>query len=215
MSLYYPISLNIEGRKCVVVGGGLVALRKVKVLLEHGAKVYVISPDLCPEIIQLSDSGAVDVIHRDYIRGDLEGAVIAIAATDDSKTNEEVSEEARVNGVLVNVVDDQQHSDFIIPSYLRRGDITIAVSTGGKSPALARKIRAMLEKDFGAEYASLAPLVNKVRTELKQRGISVGSDAWQEALALDSLVDMLRDGRNAEAEATLINSLKKLGRKKL
>ena len=197
-----------------MVGGGLVALRKVKALLEHGAKVEVISPDLCPEMIQLAESGAVHVLHRNYVKGDLEGALISVAATDDSKKNEEISEESRRSGVLVNVVDDRQYSDFITPSYLRRGDITIAVSTGGKSPALARRIRARLEEDFGAEYAALALLANKVRSELKQEGISVDSDAWQEALDLDLLVDMIRDGRNEEAEATLINSLKKLGKKK-
>lgn len=213
MSLYYPISLNIEGRKCVVVGGGIVAMRKVKVLLEHGAKVDVISPDICPEMKQLVDDGSVNLKQRGYKRGDLEGAIISVAATDDNKTNVEVSEESRKKGIIINVVDDLQLSDFIIPSYLRRGDVTIAVSTGGKSPALARKIRSTLEEEFGNEYASLAILVNNVRSKLKQKGIIVDSDSWQEVLVLEPLIDMLREGRNQEAEDVLFNNLEKTSRK--
>lgn len=188
-------------------------MRKVKVLLEHGAKVDVISPDICPEMKQLVENGSVNLKQRNYIRGDLEGALICVAATDDNKTNMEVSEESRKKGILINVVDDLQLSDFIIPSYLRRGDLTIAVSTGGKSPALARKIRTALEDKFGTEYASLAILVNNVRSKLKQKGITVDSDSWQEVLVLESLIDILRDGRNQEAEEMLFGNLEKVSRK--
>ncbi len=213
MPRYYPIFLNISGRKCVVVGGGPVALRKTRALFEHGASVEVISPDLCPELSQLEKNGTVHVLHRDYERGDLGGAVIAVAATDDSKINGKVAEEARDTGVLVNVVDEPQYSDFIVPSYLRRGDVTIAVSTGGRSPALARKIRTKLEEDFGVEYVSLVLMVGEVRSELKQRGIIVNSDDWQEVLNLDSLVEMVHDGRSEEARAILLSGLEKLGRR--
>jgi len=207
---YYPIFLNISGKRCVVVGGGEVALRKVKALLEHEASVEVISPDLCPGLSQLAKSRAIQVLQRSYDGGDLQGAFIAIAATDDGKTNSQVVEEARAKGVLVNVVDDSEHSDFIVPSQLRRGDITIAVSTAGKSPALAHKIRARLEKDFGAEYASLALLIGEVRAELKRQGIKASGHSWQEAIDLDVLIELLRAGQSKQAKATLLANLERL-----
>lgn len=214
-SPYYPIFLNIRGKKCLVVGGGNVALRKVKALLEHGANVQVVSPSLCPELSQLAEEGAIQALQRSYKAEDLKGALIAIAATDNAKTNESVAAEARQRGVLVNVVDDPQHSNFIVPSYFRRGDVTIAVSTSGRSPALARKIRSQLEKGFGTEYGQLALLVGEVRSELKRRGVTVDSDAWQEVLDLDVLIELLRDGRTQEAKDIMLNNLKALGQRKL
>jgi siroheme synthase-like protein len=212
-SPYHPIFLNIKGRKCVVVGGGQVALRKVNALLKHGANVEVISAAPCQELGKLADMGEVHILSRDYAPGDLVGALIAIAATDNSKTNKEVAREAKERGTLINVVDDPDSSDFIVPSYLSRGDVTIAVSTGGRSPALARKIRVNIEKGFGTEYASLASLVSEVRSELKRRGIKVGSDDWQEVLDLDWLIDMVQAGRTEEVRAVLLTNLEKRGRR--
>jgi len=212
-SPYYPIFLNIKGRKCVVVGGGQVALRKVNALIKHGANVEVISAAPCQELGELADMGEVHILSRDYAQGDLVGAIIAIAATDNGKTNEEVAREAKGRGTLINVVDDPHSSDFIVPSYLSRGDVTIAVSTGGRSPALARKIRANIEKGFGTEYASLALLVSEVRSELKRRGIKVESDDWQEVLDLDSLIDMVQAGRTEEVRAVLLTNLEKRGQR--
>ncbi len=209
MHPYYPIFLNIEGRRCVVVGGGQVALRKVKVLLEHGAEVQVASPSLCPELSQLAENGTIKALRRDYEPGDLQGAFIAVAATDDMGTNEKVAKEARRERVLVNVVDDPQRSDFIVPSYLRRGDVAVAISTGGRSPALARKIRTELEESFGAEYAALALLLDQVRSELKQRGIRVDGDAWHRALDLNLLLPLLRAGRDDEAKKAMLTNLKR------
>ncbi len=206
---YYPVFLNLSGKRCVVVGGGQVALRKVRALLEHRANIEVISPDLCSKLSQLAGSGEILVLHREYQAGDLKGAFIVIAATNDSETNLKVVKEAQRNAVLVNVVDDAENSNFILPSYLRRGDITIAISTGGRSPALARKIRTRLEKDFGDEYASLALLIDEVRTEVKRQGIKVNSDAWQEALDLDLLNDLVRRGDNEKAKVILLNNLKR------
>ncbi|MFC1977077.1 bifunctional precorrin-2 dehydrogenase/sirohydrochlorin ferrochelatase [Chloroflexota bacterium] len=205
---YYPIFLNISGRGCVVVGGGQVAFRKVKTLLEHGAVVAVVSPDLCSELNQLAKSGQIRVLQRSYRAGDLQDAVIAIAATDDSNTNLEVAKEGRKRAILVNVVDDAESSDFIAPSYVRRGDVTIAVSTAGRSPALARKIRTRLEKDFGDEYASLALLLDEVRAEVKRQGIKVNGDTWQETIDLGLLFDLLREGNSEKAKAILLNNLK-------
>jgi len=204
---YYPIFLDIEGKKCVVVGGGQVALRKVRALLDHGARVEVISPDLCPGLSRMFKQGKVHAVRRDYAEGDLAGAVIVVAATNDNDLNAKVAEEARARGVLINAVDDPQHCDFIVPSHLRHGDVTIAISTGGRSPALARKIRTELEKDLAAKYAPLASLVGGVRSELKRRGIKVSADDWQRALDLDNLTGILQANGAQEAKAALLEEL--------
>lgn len=206
-SPYYPISLNVRGRKCVVIGGGQVALRKVRTLLEHGANVEVISPELCAGLGQLADKDSIHVLNRVYQEGDLTGAFITITATDDSSVNQQVIGEARRKAVMINVVDDADNSDFIAPSYLQRGDITIAVSTAGRSPALARKIRTVLEKEFTDEYAALAQLVSEVRDQLKHQGIQVDGEGWQQALQLDSLIELLRQGETEKARSTLISNL--------
>lgn len=207
-SSYYPVFLNISGKRCVVVGGGQVALRKVRALLEHRANIEVISPDPCSELIELAEDGQIRVFRRHYQPGDLRKAFTAIAATDNSDINLQVVKEARRKAVLVNVVDDAENSDFILPSYLRRGDVTVAISTAGRSPALARKIRTRLEKVFGDEYASLALLIDEVRTEAKQQRIEVDGDAWQEALDLDLLLELLRRKDAEKAKAILLRNLK-------
>ncbi|OGO59477.1 MAG: hypothetical protein A2025_01660 [Chloroflexi bacterium RBG_19FT_COMBO_47_15] len=213
-SPYYPILLNIQSRKCLVVGGGQVALRKVKTLLEHNANVEVVSPIFCPELNQLATDRAIRAIQRDYKSEDLQHAFIAIAATDNVKTNELVASEARRQGVLVNVVDDPKNSDFIVPSYLKRGDVIVAVSTSGRSPALARKIRSELEKNFKAEYEHLAVIADEVRSKLKQQGITVSSDAWQEVLNSNSLMELLRRGKNREAKEIMLARFKALEQNK-
>lgn len=205
---YYPVFLNISGKKCVVVGGGQIALRKVGMLLDCGAKVKVISLDFCPELGRLAENREIRTLNREYRIGDLKGALIAIAATDDKRTNFEVAKEANEKGVLVNVVDAPELSDFIVPSYLRRGEITISISTAGKSPALARKIRTKLEREFGEEYVSLIRLLGEVRVEVKRQGIKVTEDGWQEAIDLDLLIELLKKGEGEKARAVLLSSLK-------
>jgi siroheme synthase-like protein len=211
---YYPIFLNIGGKRCVVVGGGEVALRKVKTLMEHGANVEVVSLELCPELSKLAEEGRIKSHAKNYNSGDLKGALIAIAATDNAKTNERISSDARKQGVLVNVVDVPEHSDFIVPSTLTRGDIAIAVSTSGKSPALARKIRTELENKFGDEYAKLAEIVSEARSQLRQERIAVTNEAWQDILSLDALTKLLRQNKVREAKDAMLNELRKLGQKK-
>jgi len=206
---YYAISLNICQKKCVVIGGGEVALRKVAALLEQGAIVHSIAPTLCSGLSLLADSKAISVLRRNYKRGDLKDAYIAIAATTETETNKKVAMEARRQGILVNVVDDSEQSDFIVPACVHRGELTIAISTAGKSPALARKIRTRLEKDFGEEYASLVTLIGEVRSEVKEQGIPISQNAWQDALDLERLIKMVRAGQLEEAKAALRNSLKR------
>lgn len=203
---YYPVFLDIAGKRCVVIGGGQVALRKVQMLLEYGAKVEVISPELCPELAAIPE---IHVQHRQYQPGDLKGTFLAIVATDNHETNCQVSREARSQAVLVNVVDNAENSDFILPSLVRRGDMTIAVSTAGRSPALARKLRTRLEQDFGEEYAALVRLIDEVRCELKQRGIKVDTETWQDALELDLLTGLVKQGKIEEAREILSRHLLK------
>ncbi|MDY6917284.1 MAG: bifunctional precorrin-2 dehydrogenase/sirohydrochlorin ferrochelatase [Chloroflexota bacterium] len=206
---YYPVTLYVQGKRCVVIGGGEVAFRKAQALLQHGALVEVISPGLCPELSRLAATGAVRAVPREYRAGDLDGAFVAVAATDDAGTNSRVAAEATERRVLVNVADTPALCSFIMPSCLRRGPVTVAVSTGGKSPALARRIRTELERSLTTEYGSLASLVEQVRSELKERGIVLPGEAWQRALDLDVLLEMLRQGRWDEAKERLLSKLER------
>ena len=205
--IYYPIFLNIQGKRCVVIGGGKVALRKVKMLLDCGANVSVISPKPHPDMAKLSKERAIHLIQRDYEARDLKEAVIAIACTDVKEVNRKVADEAKKAGILVNVADDPEPSDFIIPAFFRRGNLTLAVSTSGVSPALARKIRMKLEKSFGEEYASLLSLIGEVRSTLKEKVYIVDVEAWQEALDLDLLIQLVRSGQRKKAKVILLSKL--------
>lgn len=207
-SPYYPIFLNIRDRKCMVIGGGQVALRKVKSLLECGAEVKLISPSLCPELDTLAESRTIGVIRKSYQAGDLQGAFIVIAATDSSDINSEIAKECHNIGVWVNVVDNAEESDFILPSSLHRGSLTIAVATSGRSPALSRKIRMLLEREFDEEYASMVLLIEEVRAKIKRQGIKVNEDDWQKALDLDLILELIKQGDDEKAKATLIENLK-------
>lgn len=205
---YYPISLNLQGKKCVVVGGGRVAFRKVTTLLNCGADITVISPKPHAEISKLFKNKAIRLVRRNYERGDLRRAALSIAATHVKEINRKVAEESKKNGTPVNVVDDAELSDFIIPSSFRRGGLSVAVSTSGMSPALAKKIRAKLEKKIGIEYAYLLSLIAEIRSEIKKKGLRVSAKTWQESLDLDSLILFLKAGRHEEAKASLLGKLK-------
>ncbi len=207
MPSYYPIFLDLQGKQCVIVGGGSVAERKAVTLLEHNASVTVISPTLNPELHQLAQRGAIRAIEREYRAGDLEGAFVAIAATDDAAINASVSEEGRQRRTLINVVDDPDVSDFIVPSLVRRGDITVAISTSGRSPALSRKIRTILESTLPPEYASVLTIVSDVRVELSRRGVSVDGDRWQECLDIDALLGMVEKDEFDRARQMLLDCL--------
>ncbi len=197
---YYTICLiGLQSRQTVVIGGGNVAARKVEGLLEAGAQVKVISPQLTPGLQQMADSGRVRFVARPYQNGDLEDAYLVIAATDDSMVNHQVWLDAERRGCLVNVVDDPQHSNFILPAVVRRSDMSIAISTGGNSPALARRLRERIEALIGPEYGVLADLLGELRSELIA-DFSQGEERLQAALrVVDSdILNIIRDhGRDA------------------
>src|SRR5688500_11242132 len=163
MTPYYPVCLDLRERPCVVVGGGTVAARKVEGLLECGARVTVVAPVLGPVLKHWLQEGRIAARVRPYAEGDLEGAALAIAATNEPTVNAEIAAEARARGVWLNAADDPERCDFILPSVVRRGDLQIAISTGGRSPALARRVREDLERLLPAEYADLLPLLADLR----------------------------------------------------
>lgn len=196
----YPICLvGLESRRAVVIGGGRVAARKAQALLEAGAPTRCISPEFCHEFRALEDHPGLEMITRTYRPGDLAGAFIVIAATDDPQVNQAVWRDALQQGCLVNVVDDPQHSNFILPAVVQRGELKVAVTTGGASPALARRLRERLEGLFGPEYAELARLLAELRPELQAR-FAPGEPRLRAALSLvdsDLLEIIRRDGFEA------------------
>jgi len=169
---YYPILIDLEGKKVVVVGGGSVAQRKIETLMEYGAAVYVITRELTPGLGKYVEEGKIKLIDQEFREDILDGAFVVIAATDDAVLNHRVSENARKRGLLVNVVDQPSECNFIVPSILRRGDLIIAVSTSGKSPALAKKVRRELERSFDSEYKALLILLGRLREEILAQDFS-------------------------------------------
>lgn len=204
----YPVSLNLKGRNCLVVGGGKVACRKVETLLEFGPEsVKVVSPAACAELHNMVGTGRVSFSQRHYRPDDLDGVFVVIVATDDNATNQQVSEDAHSRGVLANVADNAGLSDFILPAYFRRGDLIVAVSTSGRSPALARKLKERLAGEMGESYAELVELASRVRQELKASGQRVTAEVWNRALDIDHLLGLLKEGKSVEAEAWLKRNL--------
>lgn len=167
---YFPVNLDIVGRQCTVVGGGQVATRKVDYLLACGGQVRVISPDLTAELHKLYRDDRVVWLPRAYEKGDLHNSFLVIAATDDEQVQADVFSEAEENGQLINVADVPARCNFILPATVTRGDLTISISTAGKSPALARKIRQNLEELIGPEYGGLVEIMGILRPEVLKLG---------------------------------------------
>ncbi len=196
--------MNVFGKRCVVVGGGRVAERKVERLLGCGADVEVISQKMTELLMRYSRDGKI--VHRKgrYESAMLSGAFIVIAATNDASINRMVSEDARRLGILANIVDDPKRCDFIVPSLVKRGDLAIAVSTGGKSPALAKKIREELEERYGGEYAVLLEILGRLR----ERMVADGRDPEENGKVFDAVVNSeiltyIRTGRRREINALI------------
>ena len=197
----YLVNLVLEGRAAVVIGGGEVAARKVQDLLAARANVTVIAPCLCGPIVALADEKRIVTHARPYRTGDLAGAFVAIAATDDEGLNARISEDAAAINVLVNVVDRPALCTFTVPATLRRGDLTLAISTGGRCPALAGILREELAERYGPEYSELVRLFG----ELRKRMIELG---WNGSRIRQTLAGMYRDGaieRIAAGDRELLN----------
>jgi len=168
---FYPVFIELEGKKVVVVGGGGVACRKVQTLLECGARIHLAGRALTPELREMVKKEEIHFLGQEFKDEYLNNAFMVIAATDDKELNHRVSACARERGVLVNAVDQPPDCDFIVPSILKRGDLQIAISTSGKSPALARRIRKGLERQFGEEYGTFLTMMGRLRKEILSLGL--------------------------------------------
>jgi precorrin-2 dehydrogenase/sirohydrochlorin ferrochelatase len=194
----YPATLVLAGKRCVVVGGGSVAARKVRGLVEAGADVVVVAPNICDEI----RSSPVELVERPYQRGDLSLAWLAMVATDQPEVNRQVHADGQDAHVWVNAADDPEACSFTLPAVLRQGPVNVAVSTSGYSPALAAWIRDRIAADLGPEVALLAELLSEARDELKAAGRLTEEVDWRRALDSDML-DLIRTGHTAQARERL------------
>lgn len=203
---YYPLYLEMKGRRCLVIGGGPVAERKIGNLMDAGAEVAVISPDVTETIRRWAKDNLIQWKAKTYHGGDLEGFRLVFVATNDGAVNARVFQEGKEKGAWVNSADDPVHCDFILPSVLRRGDLTVAVSSGGSSPALARTIREELEAYFTQEYEQLAALAAEARAELQKRSLSAPFETWRRALS-GEVRQLLIRGETARARKQLLREL--------
>ena len=203
---YYPIFVELQDRRCLVIGGGREAQRKVEGLLAAGGNVTVIAPKLTRDLQGLLAEGRIDLQQREYLEGDLEGYEVVMVATNDGAVNADVAAEGKRRRIWVNAADDTKNCDFILPSVVRRGRITIAASTGGASPALARRLREELEAYMTDDMPALADLLAEVREELRSRGIAPDAEVWQQAID-EELRLLLVQRKHRQAKARLLESL--------
>ena len=194
----YPVNLVVAGRRCLVVGGGEVAARKVEGLVEAEADVHVVAPAVSEAIRTLP----VTWEERPYERGEVAAYRLAVACTDDPDVNRAVFEDGEAAGVWVNSADDPAHCSFTLPSRLHHGSLLVTVSTGGDSPAFAAWLRQRLEEEIGPEYETLLELLADARREARDRGVVTRPADWQRALD-SGMLELIREGRVAEAKERL------------
>jgi siroheme synthase-like protein len=199
--MFYPVYLNLKGKRVVVIGGGEIAERKVESLLETGASITVVSPKVTPRLTTLSKENRIELLKRVYRPDDCSGAALVLSATDDQQVSTAVWNEAQAAGALVNTADQPALCDFIMPAVVRRGALTIAISTGGTSPALAARLRSRLSRMVGPEYERLLDLLARARPEIRRRVQHGGRRKALHYRILDSDVMSLleqNDGNGAE-----------------
>ena len=192
----YPVNLRVHGHRCLVVGGGQVALAKADGLLEAGALVDVVAPEVTPE---LEARPGVTVHRRAYRAGDVEGYRLVVAATGSPEVNAEVFRDGESAGVWVNSADDPDNCSFTLPSRLRRGPLMITCSTGGHSPALSRWLRLRLEAEIGPEYETLLCLLSEARERIRATGMHTEDRAWQDVLD-SGMLELIRSGETGRAK---------------
>jgi len=193
---YYPACLDISNRKCVVVGGGDVAERKVMRLLECGARVVLVGKTMTAQLRMMRDEGTIEHVSDDYREKYIEGAFLVIGATDRDDVNDTIFRDSSGRGILVNVVDDPARCTFIVPAVFQREDLLVAVSTGGKSPALARRLRESMEKHYGPEYGALLDIMGDLRERILARGgPSTDNRELFESVLDSDILSCIREGR--------------------
>ena len=204
----YPINLNLANRLCIVLGGGKVAWRKVKVLLESGAKIRVVSPQIIDEFMARVERNEIEYCQKVYEKADLKGSFLVICATDSKIVNAAAARMAHEMGALVNVVDDSYPSDFTVPAQVRRGDLLLTVSTNGKSPEIARQLRKELASVYDESYGEFITLVARYREELKRSVATSGQRErlWREMIDSEVL-ELVRNGEIGIVEARFKNAI--------
>jgi siroheme synthase-like protein len=200
--LGYPVNLLVAGRRCVVVGAGRVAARKIAALLDAGAAVHVIAPDVAPEVRAWRDAGRLTLDERPFRAADLDGAWLATAATPDPAVNAAVHEAGETRRVFVNAADDPAHCSFTLMSVVRQGDLVVTVGTGGRSPALATYLKDHVATEMGPEWGVLLDLLAEEREALRAAGTATETVDWRRALD-SGMLDLIRTGRVAQAKELL------------
>lgn len=196
MKRYYPIMLDISNKECVIFGGGNVALRKVRTLLEYNANITVISNKICEQLLSIEKEGKIVCILKNYEPNSINSAYLIFAATDDNEINKLIYQEAQSKDILVNVVDSIELCNFIVPSVLEQGDLTISISTNGKSPLMAQKIRMELQEKFGQHYAEFLEIMGVIRQKsLKEIPDETQRKALFEELINSNFIDLLKEGK--------------------
>ena len=198
----YPVNLLVRGRRVVVVGGGRIAARKIEPLLEAGARITVIAPRVDPEVRGHADASRLELVEREFRPSDLEGAWLALTATDDPAVNAAVHAAGESMRVWVNSADDPANCSFTLMSVIRRGGLVVSVGTGGRSPALAARLRRQLGEEIGPEYATLLDLLSEAREALRSSGRSSEDADWQSVFD-GGIVELVRTGRVDEARELL------------
>ena len=201
---YYPVLLKLEGRRCLVVGAGGVGTRKVTGLLECDAEVVVVSPEASQQVLALAKAGALVYHARRYRPTDLEGMFLVVGATDDQALNSQIFSDAETRGMLCKIADRPKGCNVILPAVLRRGDLVVAFSTSGKSPAFARRLRIEMQTRFGPEYADLLDLMGRIRARLLAEDHAPESHKpLFEALLDGGLLELLRHDRREQIDVLL------------
>jgi siroheme synthase-like protein len=203
---YYPVFIELKDRACLVIGGGREAQRKVEGLLAAEGTVTLVSPMLTDDLKRLLADGRFTWIEREYREGDVDGYEVVMVATDDGAVNATVRAEGKRRRVWVNAADDPPNCDFILPAVIRKGSITIAASTGGGSPALARRLREELEAYLTDEMPALAELLKEVRAELRARNVLPDAEVWQQAID-EELRVLLAQRKYRQAKVRLLEGL--------
>ncbi len=210
-SSLYPVNLLLEGKRCLVVGGGRVALQKTRELLRCQAQVRLVAVAISQELRDLAssqpppkapDQAVLALREREYKAEDLQDCVLAIAATGDVAVNQQVFEDGRRQGILVNSADDPQRCDFFLPARVRQGDLLVTIATGGQSPAMSSWLRRRLEQELEPELEEMLKVVVQVREEVKSAGISTESLDWAGALD-NGILELVKAGQTEEAKQQL------------
>jgi len=202
----WPVNLLVRGRRVVVVGGGRIAARKIEPLLDLGADVVVIAPAVGDEVAKWRDTGMLVVHERPFAGDDLDGAWLAVTATDDPTVNAAVFAAGEARRVWVNSADDPANCSFTLMSIVRQADVVVAIGTGGRSPALAAWLKQVVQEEIGPEYETLLELLSEARESMRRDGRSSEDADWQQAFR-SGIVDLVRAGRIAEAKELLRSCL--------